>query len=150
MRDIRVATVQFQHAPSDESYNLGRVRHFVAEAARSGVEIIVFPEMCLTGYWHVRKLDRDAFEALAEPVPDGPCTRELRRLSSEHGMTIGAGLLERADDGRIYNSYVVAMPDDTWQVHRKLHVFEHPDISAGDRYTVFDTPHGCRLGVLIC
>jgi predicted amidohydrolase len=68
----------------------------------------------------------------------------------EHGMTIGAGLLERADDGRIYNSYVVAMPDDTWQVHRKLHVFEHADISAGDRYTVFDTPHGCRVGVLIC
>ena len=56
MRDIRVATVQFQHAPGDKAYNLGRVRHFVAEAARHGVEIIAFPEMCLTGYWHVRKL----------------------------------------------------------------------------------------------
>jgi predicted amidohydrolase len=150
VRDIRVATVQFQHAPSDKRYNMGRVRHFVAQAARGGVEIIVFPEMCLTGYWHVRNLDRAAFEALAEPVPAGASTRELRRLSAEHHMTIGAGLLERTDDGRIYNSYVVAMPDDSWQVHRKLHVFEHPNISAGDRYTVFDTPHGCRLGVLIC
>jgi len=150
LRDIRVATVQFQHAPSDKSYNLGRVRHFVEQAATSGVEIIAFPEMCLTGYWHVRKLDRDAFRALAEPVPAGPCTRELLRLSLEHRMTIGAGLLEQGDDGRVYNSYVVAMPDKTWQVHRKLHVFEHPDISAGDRYTVFDTPHGCRVGVLIC
>ena len=35
MRDIRVATVQFQHAASDKAYNLGRVRHFVGEAARS-------------------------------------------------------------------------------------------------------------------
>ena len=104
MRDIRVATVQFQHAAGDKAYNLGRVRHFVAEAARSGVEIIAFPEMCLTGYWHVRKLSREAFEALAEPVPDGPCTQELLRLSREHGMTIGAGLLERGDDGRVYNS----------------------------------------------
>jgi predicted amidohydrolase len=120
------------------------------EATQAGVEIVTFPEMCLTGYWHVRKLDRDAFEALAEPVPAGPCTRELMRLSSENRMTIGAGLLERADDGRIYNSYVVAMPDGSWQVHRKLHVFEHPNISAGDHYTVFDTPHGCRVGVLIC
>src|SRR5262245_40644116 len=104
MRDIRVATVQFQPAPSDKTYNLGRVRHFVTEAARSRVELIAFPEMCLTGYWHVRKLSRQAFEGLAEPVPDGPCSQELLRLSREHGMTIGAGLLERAADG-VYNSY---------------------------------------------
>ena len=150
MRDIRVATVQFQHAPGDRTYNLDRVRHFVAEGARSGVEIIAFPEMCLTGYWHVRKLSRDAFVALAEPVPDGPCSQELLRLARENRMTIGAGLVERGNDGRIYNSYVVAMPDGASAVHRKLHVFEHPDISAGDGYTVFDTPHGCRVGVLIC
>jgi predicted amidohydrolase len=100
MRDIRVGAVQFQHAPGDKAYNLGRVRHFVAEAARQGVEIIAFPEMCLTGYWHVRKLSREAFEALAEPVPDGACTEELLRLSREHGVTVGAGLIERADDAR--------------------------------------------------
>lgn len=150
MRDIRVATVQFQHAPGDKAYNLGRVRHFVAEAARAGAEIIAFPEMCLTGYWHVRKLDRDAFAALAEPVPDGPSSGELLRLSREHGMTIGAGLVERDGDGRFYNSYVVAMPDGRWAVHRKLHVFVSEFLTPGDRYTVFDTPHGCRVGVLIC
>jgi len=150
MRDIRVATVQFQHAPGDKAYNLGRVRHFVTEAARKNVEIIAFPEMCLTGYWHVRKLSREAFEALAEPVPGGACTEELMRLSREHNMTIGAGLIERADDGRFHNAYVVAMPDGTWALHRKLHVFVSPFLSAGDRYTVFDTPHGCRVGVLIC
>jgi predicted amidohydrolase len=106
--------------------------------------------MCITGYWHVRKLSSAAFAALAEPVPNGPSAREVRQLSREHGMTIGAGLVERGDDGKLYNSYLVAMPDDTWAVHRKLHVFEHADICAGDRYTVFDTPHGCRVGVLIC
>ncbi len=80
MRDIRVATVQFQHAAGDKAYNFGRIRHFVtaaARAARARVEMIAFPEMCLTGYWHVRKLSRAAFEALAEPVPDGPSTRDL-------------------------------------------------------------------------
>jgi len=150
LRDIRVATVQFQHAPGDKAYNLGRVRHFVDEAARAQVEIIAFPEMCLTGYWHVRKLSRDAIEALAEPVPDGPSSQALLRLSRDHGMTTGAGLIERADDGRLHNSYVVAMPNGDWAVHRKLHSFEHRSIIDGDRYTVFDTPHGCRVGVLIC
>ena len=149
MRDIRVATVQFQHAPGDKHYNLGRVRDFVGEAARAGAEIVAFPEMCLTGYWHTRKLDREAFGALSEPVPDGPSTRALLAMAREHGMTIGAGLVEREDD-RFYNAYVVAMPDGTWAVHRKLHVFVSPYLSPGDRYTVFDTPHGCRVGVLIC
>jgi predicted amidohydrolase len=150
MRDIRVATVQFQHQPGDKSYNLGRVRHFVTEAAQSGVEIIAFPEMCLTGYWHVRKLTREGVEALAEAVPDGPSTQELLRLSREHSMSIGAGLIERGDDGKLYNAYVVAMPDGRWARHRKLHVFEGPFMSDGDTFTVFDTPHGCRVGVLIC
>nr|MDQ4041094.1 hypothetical protein [Actinomycetota bacterium] len=75
MRDIRVATVQFQHAPGDKEHNLDRVRHFAAEAARAGAEIVCFPEMCLTGYWHVRKLDRAAFEALAEHVRAGRIKR---------------------------------------------------------------------------
>jgi len=150
MRDIRVAAVQFQHVAGDKSHNLGRVRHYVDEATHAGVEIIAFPEMCLTGYWHVRKLSNEAIYALAEPVPEGALTQELLRLSREHKMTIGAGLIERADHGILHNSYVVAMPDGTWVVHRKLHVFEHPLIIAGDRYTVFDTPHGCRVGVLIC
>jgi len=150
MRDVRIATVQFQHEPGDKSYNLGRVRHFVTEAAESGVEIIAFPEMCLTGYWHVRKLTREGVDALAEPVPDGPSTQELLRMSRDHSMSIGAGLIERGDDGKFYNAYVVAMPDGRWARHRKLHAFEGPFMSDGDTYTVFDTPHGCRVGVLIC
>ncbi len=32
MRDIRVATIQFQHAAGDKGYNFGRLRHFVTEA----------------------------------------------------------------------------------------------------------------------
>jgi predicted amidohydrolase len=150
MRDIRVAAVQFQHAAGDKAYNLDRIRHFVERASREKVEIIAFPEMCITGYWHTRKLDRDQFAALSEPVPDGPSTRALLALSREHGMTIGAGLVERDEEGRFYNAYVVAMPDGTWAVHRKLHVFVSEFLTPGDRYTVFDTPHGCRVGVLIC
>lgn len=150
MRDIRVATVQFQHAPGDKAYNLGRVRHYLAEAARQKAEMIVFPEMCLTGYWHVRKLSRLEIEALAETVPDGPSTRELLRLSREHGMTIGAGLIERGGDERLYNGYVVAMPDGRWAVHRKLHEFVSEYLANGDHYTVVDTPHDCRVGVLTC
>lgn len=150
MKNIRAAAVQFQHAPGDKAANLDKIFNFVIQVAARNVNLIIFPEMCITGYWHVRNLSREAIESLAEPVPDGPSTRSLLDLSARHGMTIGAGLIERAGDGKLYNSYVVAMPDGGIACHRKLHAFISPYISSGDRYTVFDTPHGCRVGVLTC
>ncbi|HYN89204.1 MAG TPA: nitrilase family protein [Ardenticatenaceae bacterium] len=150
MENIRTAAVQFQHLPGDKPANLNKITAFVEKAAAQGVELIAFPEMCITGYWHTRKLSPEALDALAEPVPSGPSSGLLLSLAREYGMTIGAGLIERAADGALHNSYVVAMPDGRSACHRKLHSFEHPCIKSGDSYTVFDTPHGCRVGVLIC
>jgi predicted amidohydrolase len=149
MRNIRVAAVQFQHAPGDKGANLAAIERFVVQARERGAEIIAFPECCISGYWHLRKLSRPELAALAEPLPGGPAAQRLLALSSEHGMTIGAGLVER-DGDHLYNSYFVAMPDGRWARHRKLHVFVSQHLAPGDRYTVFDTPHGCRVGVLIC
>ena len=150
MNNIRAASVQFQHVPGDKSANLNKICAFVERAEARGIELIVFPEMCISGYWHVRKLSREEIEALAEPIPTGPSTRLLQSLSRERRMTIGAGLIERAQDGSLYNSYVVVMPDGNFACHRKLHVFISPHIKAGNSYTVFDIPQGCRAGVLIC
>ena len=150
MRNIRVAAVQFQHAPGDKLANLATIERFVQKAAAEKVEIITFPECCLSGYWHLRRLTRDEITALAEPIPSGPSSQRLLALSKQHQMTIGAGLVELGDDGQLYNSFVVAMPDGRWACHRKLHVFVSEFLSPGNQYTVFDTPHGCRVGVLIC
>ena len=150
MNNIRAASVQFNHRPGDKAANLNRIRAFVKDAAAQQVDLIAFPEMCITGYWHVRHLTRDAIEALAEPVPDGPSTRELAALAREHDMTVGAGLIERGGDGALYNSYVVAMPDGQTACHRKLHCFISEHLASGDSYTVFDIPQGCRVGVLTC
>src|SRR5690606_10252658 len=81
MSIIRAASVQFNHALGDKSFNMGRVEHFLNEAAGQNVELIVFPEMCLTGYWHVRNLTREEIEELAEPVPAGPSTERLLSLA---------------------------------------------------------------------
>ena len=97
MNAIRAASVQFQHLPGDKEANLATVRSFSAQAATEQVDLLVFPEMCITGYWHVRNLSREEIDALAEPVPDGPTTEALVSLASECGMTIGAGLIERGE-----------------------------------------------------
>jgi predicted amidohydrolase len=150
MNNIRVASVQFQHAPNDKPANLEKIRAFVAQAAAHQVELIAFPEMCITGYWHVRNLSKAEIQALAEPVPAGASTMVLQALAIEYQMTMGAGLIELAEDGSMYNSYVVAMPDGRAACHRKLHAFEHEHIQPGNRFTVFDIPQGARVGVLIC
>jgi predicted amidohydrolase len=150
MGTLRCGTVQFCHRADDKAYNLAVVTSFAREAALRGIRMLAFPEMCITGYWHVRNLDRRGIEDLAEGVPNGPSVRAVSDLSIHHEMAIGAGLLESADDGSIYNSYVVCLPDGTVHCHRKLHAFESEHIASGDRFTVFDTPWGVKAGILIC
>ncbi|MDA1047006.1 MAG: nitrilase family protein [Verrucomicrobia bacterium] len=150
MNNLRAASVQFQHVPGDKEANLATIRSFAAKASAEKVDLLVFPEMCLTGYWHVRNLLREEIDALAEPVPSGPSTEALLSLASEYGMTIGAGLIETGKDGYLYNTYVVAMPDGRTVRHRKLHTFISEHMKSGSEYTVFDLPDGTKAGILIC
>jgi predicted amidohydrolase len=147
---IKAAAVQLNHVPGDKETNLGKVATFTALAAAEGVELLAFPEMCVTGYWHVRHLAHDQVDALSEPVPDGPSTRRLVELARTHGLTLGAGLIERATDGTLYNTYVVALPDGQTVRHRKLHCFISAHMASGHEYTVFELPSGVRAGILIC
>jgi len=149
VKTLRAAAVQFQHAPGDKPSNLNTIAAMVEQAAERRVELIVFPECCISGYWHLRKLSREELVELAEPVPEGPSTVALLELARTHGMTIGAGLVER-DGGTLYNTYVVAMPDGRHRRHRKIHCFISEHLASGSEYTVFDTPHGWRMGVLTC
>jgi predicted amidohydrolase len=150
MSMFRCAAAQFHHRANDKAYNLAVIERLTAEAAAEGARLAAFPEMCITGYWHVRNLDRAALDRLAEPVPAGNSVKAVLELSRRHGIAIGAGLIERDDAGALYNAYFVAMPDGQVHCHRKLHAFENPSIASGDRYTVFDTPWGVRLAILIC
>lgn len=149
MATLRVASVQFEHLAGDKEANFAKVEAFVERAGRERVRLIVFPECCITGYWFLRKLSLEELRAIAEAVPGGVSSQRLLALARRFGMTIGVGLIE-ADGERIYNTYVVAMPDGQWRRHRKIQAFEHEHISAGNEYTVFDLPQGVRVGVLVC
>jgi predicted amidohydrolase len=146
---VRSGAVQFTHRPSDKAYNLSRIRELAGEAASAGVQLLAFPEMCITGYWHVIRMGRPEIAALAEPIPDGPSTKALLELAKRHRIVIGAGLIE-AEGDRFHNSYVVVEPDGRYAVHRKLHAFENAHITPGERFTVFSSSIGCRIGVLTC
>lgn len=147
---LRAAAIQFESRPGDKEANFAVMERFIRRAARRGVQVIVFPECCITGYWFIRNLSRPQLDVLAEPIPAGPSTRRLIDLARTHRLAIGAGLIEQGRGGRFHNSYVVAQPDGSFHRHRKIHAFEHPAIVGGDAFTVFDLPGGWRAGVLIC
>jgi predicted amidohydrolase len=147
---IRAAAIQFQHQPSDKAANLATICRFCQEAADKGCQIVCFPEMCITGYWHVRNLGREEIDSLAEAVPNGPTTQAIAELAKEFNLIVGAGLIEKSDTGHYYNTYVVAQPNGQIDKHRKLHCFISEHMSSGDSYTVIETDLGIKLGVLIC
>ncbi|WP_211261534.1 nitrilase-related carbon-nitrogen hydrolase [Pseudonocardia acaciae] len=143
-----MAAVQFEHRADDTRYNLDRVAHFVRAGAEAGARLVVCPEMCLLGYWHLRRHGADRLRELAEPA-DGPLVTAVAELAARHGVGVGAGFLESAGE-RLFNSYAVCLPDGSRHVHRKLHAFEHEAIDSGEAFTVFDTPWGARMAILIC
>lgn len=146
----RVASLQMESIPGAKTANLAKIDTFAAEAARQGARLMLAPECSVTGYWWMRNLSHDDFAALAEPVPDGPSTRALIAIAQRHGISVGAGFIERCEDGKLYKPYVVAMEDGRIAVHRKLHAFVHPSLTCGDSYTVFELPGGVKAGILIC
>lgn len=149
-RKLRVASVQMESRPADKDANFQKIDHFTRQAAADGVRLVVFPECCVSGYWFIRNLTPAALAALAEPIPSGPSTERLIETARRHQVSVGAGWIEAGEDGVFYNSYVVALPDGTFQRHRKIHAFEHSLIRGGSEFTVFDLPEGFRAGVLIC
>ncbi|MFD7160332.1 nitrilase-related carbon-nitrogen hydrolase [Kribbella sp. NPDC059898] len=148
MTTFRAAVVQFEPTPDQPAANLGAVERLAREAVGGGARLVVFPELCLLGYWHLRNHTRERLHELAEPA-DGPLVSRILALAKELDAGIGVGFLEEAD-GVLFNAYAVCLPDGRVHVHRKLHAFEHEEIASGTTYTVFDTPWGFRAGVLIC
>jgi predicted amidohydrolase len=146
---LRAAVVQFEPVPDHPDANLAILRRLATEAAGLGAQFVAFPEMCLLGYWHLRRQTGERLQELAEHA-DGPHVSAVAELAEELGVGIGAGFLEADADGRLFNSYAVCLPGGALHVHRKLHAFEHEAISSGEGFTVFDTPWGVRMAILIC
>jgi predicted amidohydrolase len=149
MRDIRIATAQFEHHDNDKRFNLSRIAQLAARAANAGAEIVSFHECCIPGYSWLQPLDKRQLLAVAEPVPDGPSVRELVRIADELNIVLMAGLLERDDADRVYNTYVTVDRRGYITRFRKLHTFINPHLSAGNQFNVIELC-GSKIGFLIC
>ena len=125
------------------------------EAADNGAQMIVFPEMCLTGYameqGDMKRADRMQIR-LAE-TETGPSASVMTKLARDRSVYIVYGYPERigSDKLNVYNSAFVAGPDGYLGSYRKIHPFGSEVIwcKTGTEPFSFDTPWG-PMGISIC
>jgi predicted amidohydrolase len=146
-RTIQVAVVQRAMPVGDPEGNRRSLAADVEE--HRDVDLIVFPELHITGYDLNLLAARSA--ELAEDASTGPTAELLRELSLRHRVTIVVGIFERGDDGRLYDSLLIAPPGEIPWVYRKSHLFpaETSVFVAGHELPVVPTPVGV-LGPQIC
>jgi len=144
---MRVALYQCPPQPLDVAGNLQRLQQFARQA--QGADLLVLPEMFLTGY----NIGRDAVSRLAEAC-DGEAAQQIAQTAKTAGLAIVYGYPERAEDGQIYNA--VQLIDAQGQRlgnYRKTHLFgelDHSMFSAGGHAYPLIELNGWKLGLLIC
>ena len=123
MRDIRIATAQFENRNADKSYNFSVMEKLTRQAADQGAEVVSFHEICIPAYTFVRDFSKEQLLDLAEFVPDGQSTGRLIALAKEYGVFLLAGLLEKDEKDNIYNTYICVNGEGLVAKFRKLHAF---------------------------
>jgi predicted amidohydrolase len=146
-----VACAQYAIRDRDPETNLRRSIRAIHEAADSGADLVVLPELANSG---CDFSSREQALKLAEEVGEtgenlGPTLRAWREAAEESGVFGVGGFLER-EGGSLYNSAAAVGPGFFGR-YRKTHLWNAEKLlyEAGRDLPVFDTPLG-RIGVLIC
>lgn len=147
MRNVRVALAQIAPRLGELDANVSLHLDGVRDARRAGADLVVFPELSLTGY------------LLHDQVPEVALTvsssRFKRLLSASRNLDVVFGFVEETEDHRYHNATAYLSCGRLVHLHRKVYLptygmFEEGrDFAAGDRLRAFDAPFG-RAGMLIC
>ncbi|MCL9658956.1 carbon-nitrogen hydrolase family protein [Pseudomonas protegens] len=118
MTVLTLAAAQSMSIAGDLSANLARHQHLMGLAAQQGVQLLVFPELSLTGY------EPQLVAELALP-PDSPRLQPLRNLARELKLTTVVGMPIRLSvDGPVLIGALVLGADGSLAVYSKQHL--HP------------------------
>nr|WP_199156212.1 nitrilase family protein [Pedobacter sp. ASV2] len=149
MKNLMIATAQFENKSNDKKYNLSIIEKLTKEAAEAGANVINFHECSITGYTFARNLSKQQMLNIAEHIPDGPSVKALITIAKKYQITILAGLFEKDEAENLYKAHICVNENGLIAKHRKLHPFINPNLLPGTSYTVFDL-HGWKCGILIC
>lgn len=146
MKDIKVTVAAMHSILIDPNENLKKVEQACKQAREDGARLLLLPECMLSGHGG----HRPTMEANSEPVPEGPMSQAVLKMSKDYDLCICVGINERAD-GVIYNSVMVADRGKFLGVQRKINLSsdERRFFADGSRVEVFDIGD-VRFGITIC
>ncbi len=148
--ELNIASVQFNSDQKNKSINLINMETFIKSASNQDVDIICFPEICITGYNFILYTNKkENLLDIAEHVPEGNTTQYIKNLSKKNNIVIMFGLLEKTYKDELYNTYVCVTPIGQINKFRKIHAFENSYMSQGKDFPIFEL-FGWKCGILIC
>ena len=147
---IRIALAQLNPTVGDIAGNVALAREARADAARQGADLLVFPELFLSGYPPEDLVLKPAFiEACREAAED------LAKDTVDGGPGMIVGVPWRDEKTGLHNSVAVM---DSGKITTLRHKVDLPNYSVFDEKRVFDVGpmpgpvnfRGVRLGIPIC
>ncbi len=120
MKQVSLLLAQTGPKVGNKERNLRQISEQAAKARKKNVDLLIFPELHLTGYTM-----RDEVSHMAEPIP-GPSTRKVESVAKEHGVHIVFGMPEESEvKGVIHNTAVLVGPKGLIGRYRKIHLPTH-------------------------
>lgn len=129
----------------DTDYNLERISYYCREAKAASVELVVFPELTVTGIYKDERV-----WGLAESL-EGPSIGRVLDLARQNQLAVGVGFTEKTE-GKPYNAYCVIDPGgEITGIYRKNYIpkLEVPFWQGDSARPTFEV-FGLKLGVAIC
>ena len=159
-RKVRAAAAQIAPDLTSEGGTLARVLETLRDAARQGVELIVFPETFVPYYPYFSFVQPPVLQGADHlllmqraPTVPGPLTDAVAAAAREHGMVVVLGVNE-SDHGSLYNTQLIFDADGRLALkRRKITPTYHERMvwgqGDGAGLTAVDTRAG-RVGALAC
>jgi 5-aminopentanamidase len=140
-RTIDVRAVQTQPMLGNVEHNIHIAEQAIEKAISDKIDLLVFPELFLTGY-HVGKLEETVVEEAEEAIS------QLAGAATELTGVIGT---VTKNDEKQYNSAAIIDQGEHIGTYHKTHLYgkEGTVFDAGSSFPIFDTSAG-SLGVQIC
>jgi predicted amidohydrolase len=140
--------VQIETALGDVAANLRKHKDWIDSARVEGADIVLFPELSLTGYSLRERSPDVSLAADAAPIAE--------LIEAAGTMTVTFGFVERSDDGRLYNAATTVSDGRVLSTHRKLNLpgygrlEENRWFAAGERVDTFELSAGWNSACMIC
>lgn len=147
----KLVIAQYQALPSpyNKSVTLENLTEQVTQAEQWGVQLLVLPEMYMTGY----NLTPTELNNIAE-ASNGALFEAIAQLCQQHQLAVLYGYAERGSDGRFYNSaQLIDSAGNSLLNYRKAHLWGDLDrnlFSPGDTLSPVVDLCGWRIGAAIC